>query len=58
MAEYSAFIDESGNTDLDTTKEGVTKYYVLVAVVVKDEGLLLLENAIECLRAKHYGAGG
>jgi hypothetical protein len=55
MPEYLGFIDESGNHDLDTSKAGVSKYYVVTAIVCKEFQLEALESLIEVLRKKHYG---
>lgn len=57
MPEYLGFIDESGNHDLDTSKAGVSKYYVVTAIVCKEFQLEALESLIEVLRKKHYGNG-
>lgn len=57
MLEYSGFIDESGNHDLDTSKEGASKYYVVAAVICKTTQLEKLSGEIEILRRTHYGAG-
>lgn len=57
MAKFTAFIDESGNHDLETQKSGVTKFYVLAAVVVETERLPVLQIEAERLRARHYGNG-
>lgn len=57
MADYLAFIDESGNHDLDTSKEGVSKYYVVVAIVCKSADSAALFLDVDALRQKHYGPG-
>lgn len=57
MPEYLGFIDESGNHDLDTSKAGVSKYYVVTAIVCKESQLEALETLVEALRKKHYGNG-
>jgi len=57
MPEYLAFIDESGNHDLDTSKEGVSKYYVVAAIVCKSSNFDALAATVDLLRKKHYGPG-
>lgn len=57
MPEYLAFIDESGNHDLDTSKPGVSKYYVVAAIVCKVSQLDSLTTIVDALRKKHYGDG-
>lgn len=57
MPEYLAFIDESGNHNLDTSKVGVSKYYVVSAIVCKVDQREALEPLVEALRKKHYGNG-
>jgi biotin operon repressor len=57
MPEYFGFIDESGNHDLDTSKDGASKYYVVAAVVCKESQLDSLASLVEQLRKKHYGTG-
>jgi hypothetical protein len=57
VPEFYAFIDESGDTSLKTEKQGVSKYYTLVAVVTEGNRLQALEQSVEELRKKHYGNG-
>jgi len=57
MPKYLGFIDESGNHDLDTSKEGVSKYYVINAIVCEEDQLQGLTNLVETLRRNHYGEG-
>jgi hypothetical protein len=57
MTRFSAFVDESGNHDLETTKAGASQLYVLVAIVAKTEAVPELQSAIAALRRVHYGDG-
>lgn len=41
-----AFIDECGNFGFDFDSEGVSKYYILCAVIVKNSELSQLHNAV------------
>jgi hypothetical protein len=57
VPEFYAFIDESGDTSLKTEKQGVSKYYTIVAVVTEENCLEALEQSIEAIRNKYYGNG-
>jgi hypothetical protein len=57
MATFSAFVDESGNHNLETSKAGATKLYVLVAIVTRTADMPALQTAVEKLRATHFGSG-
>ena len=52
-----AFIDESGNTDLDISKNGVSKYFVLTAIVVPEERLKSLTIEVTKLRDFYFQTG-
>lgn len=52
-----AFIDESGNTDLDIAKNGVSKYFVLTAIVVPEERLQSLTIEVAKLRDFYFQTG-
>lgn len=54
MQEFHAFIDESGNHDLDTSKQGTTKYYVVAAVICRSSESNNLSNKINLLSKKHF----
>ena len=55
MSRYYAFIDESGDHSLNTEKEGASKYFIVLAILVRSEDLSALENDIENLRHKYFG---
>lgn len=57
MAEYFAFIDESGNNALNTKKEGATKYFVLAAVICDGDSLNNLNQLAEKISSEFYGGG-
>lgn len=57
MNNYAAYIDESGNHDLATEKEGASRYFLVLAVLIPQAQVSELEVAIEVIRAKHFGAG-
>ena len=52
-----AFVDESGNTDLDVTKNGVSKHFVLAAIVVPEERLESLIGEVVKLRDFYFQSG-
>lgn len=54
MTRYYAFIDESGNHSLNTDKEGTSKYFIVLAILVRVEVLEELRNEIENLRIKYF----
>lgn len=45
MKNVTVFVDESGNQDLDFSKHGTSRYYVIAGVVVLSENLLNFENS-------------
>ena len=57
MNKTYAFIDEFGNHDLDTNKGGASRFFVLVAVLVSEEGLKDLEIGAEKIRKKYFQTG-
>lgn len=57
MTSYAAYIDESGNHDLSTTKVGASRYFVVLAVIVEESKVSKLQADIESIRAKHFGPG-
>lgn len=54
MIRYCAFIDESGNHSLNTDKEGTSKYFIVLAIIVRAEIVEELKEAIELLRKKYF----
>jgi len=52
-----AYIDESGNTDLDTQKNGASKYFIIVAIVVSPDKKEKLTSDIEKLKKKYFQTG-
>lgn len=51
----SAFIDESGSFGFDFSKEGVSPYYVVAAVVVNDTNISAIEIKINEIRNALFG---
>jgi len=52
-----AFIDESGNHDLDSSKQGSSKYFIINAILIDQSRLEELRDNIESLRKKHFQTG-
>jgi hypothetical protein len=52
-----AFIDESGNANLETQKAGVSNYFVLGCVLVAPDNLVSLRAAAELIRERYAGTG-
>lgn len=57
MYQTYAFIDEFGNHDLETIKEGASNFFILVAVLVPEEGLKDLEYQAEEVRKRYFQTG-
>jgi len=57
MSRHAAFIDESGNHDLSTEKEGASRYFLVLAVVVEVESLPVLITAVTSIRNEFFGPG-
>lgn len=53
----TAFIDECGNFGFDFEKEGTSLYYVVCAVIVKNDQIGQLETAVNELCRKYFGNG-
>lgn len=57
MKEVSAYIDESGNHDLDTSKSGASKYFIICAILVNNKNLDHLHQEVESIRKRHFQTG-
>jgi hypothetical protein len=57
MTSYVAYIDESGNHDLNTQKQGASRYFVVLAVLAPRSEASDLECAVEAIRKKYFGTG-
>jgi len=55
--ETFAYIDETGNTDLDTTKVGASDYFIVSAIIVSKDKKQELEEKSEELRVKYFQTG-
>ncbi|OEZ93351.1 hypothetical protein JAB8_04670 [Janthinobacterium sp. HH106] len=56
MSDYVAFVDESGNHDLATEKDGASNYFIVLAVIIPTEQRSELEIAIEKIRLKYFNS--
>lgn len=52
-----AFVDESGNHDLDTTKSGSSGYFVVCSVIVGEKYLQQAAKLAESIRARNFQTG-
>lgn len=52
-----AFVDESGNSDLDTSKSGSSGFFVICAIVVAEQDLKVAYERAEELRKQHFQIG-
>jgi len=55
MFETFAFIDESGNHDLNTEKLGASQYFIVLAILTDSDRINDLRNAVERVRVSHFG---
>ena len=49
-----AYIDESGNHDLGTSKPGVSPYFIVCAVIVDADKNERFANDADVIRANHF----
>lgn len=52
-----AFVDESGNHDLETSKQGSSGFFVVCSVLVSETGLERAYELAEALRVRHFQTG-
>ena len=52
-----AFVDESGNTDLDTSKVGSSGYFIVCSILVAEKDLDAAYAQAEELRKRHFQSG-
>ncbi|WP_062389437.1 DUF3800 domain-containing protein [Pseudomonas abietaniphila] len=57
MGRTFAFVDESGNHDLDTSKSGSSDFFVVCSVIIAEADLRRAYDLAEGLRARHFQAG-
>ncbi len=54
---HCAFVDEYGNPQVDVTKEGVSKAFIITAVLVPERDVAVVRAAVEDVRKKHFQSG-
>nr|GFD57064.1 hypothetical protein [Tanacetum cinerariifolium] len=52
-----AFVDESGNSDLDTSKKGSSGFFVVCSILVAEKDLEAAYGQAEALRKRHFQTG-
>ena len=52
-----AFVDESGNPDLDTSKEGSSGFFIVCSIIVAENNLEAAYAQAEALRKRHFQTG-
>ena len=57
MGVLHVFVDEFGDANLDTTKDGVTSTYILVGVCARDSDLQGVLHEAELIRKKYFQSG-
>ncbi len=50
-----AFLDESGGFGFDFEKDGVTRYYIVCAVIVNNDKVLVIENKLDEIKRALFG---
>ena len=57
MDSFTAFIDETGNSDLDVEKSGSSRYFILCAVIIKNSIQNIFSTAAESIRKDYFQTG-
>lgn len=57
MGRTFAFVDESGNHDLDTSKSGSSSFFVICSIIITEKDLPRAYELAEALRAQHFQTG-
>ena len=57
MGRTFAFVDESGNHDLDTAKSGSSGYFVVCSVIVAEKNLQQAKELAEAIRSRNFQTG-
>jgi len=52
-----AFVDESGNSDLDTSKGGSSGFFIVCSILVAEKDLDAAYAQAEALRKRHFQTG-
>ncbi|VVQ25761.1 DUF3800 domain-containing protein [Pseudomonas fluorescens] len=57
MDRMYAFVDESGNSDLDTSKGGSSGFFIVCSILVAEKNLEAAYAQAEALRKRHFQTG-
>lgn len=57
MERIYAFVDESGNHDLETSKSGSSDFFIVCSVLVSESDLVSAYERAEALRVRHFQTG-
>lgn len=57
MGRTFAFVDESGNHDLDTSKSGSSAFFVVCSVIIAEKDLPKAYELADLIRATHFQRG-
>lgn len=57
MERIFAYTDESGAFGWDLNNPNVSTHFIISAIIVKEEDVLVLEEAVEKIRLKHFQTG-
>lgn len=52
--DITAYVDESGNTNLDTSIKDVSKYFVVAAIIIKAQDIREFDESVSSIRAVHF----
>ena len=51
---YCAFIDEFGDSGLETSKKGVSSHFIVTSVIIEESSILEIESQLEQIRERHF----
>jgi len=57
MQSVLAYIDESGDSHLETAKDGTSNYYIVCAVLIDSQNEIDTFSAMETIRKRHFQTG-
>lgn len=52
-----AYVDESGNLDLETNKDGATSYFIVLAIILNESAVESTRHLIEEIRKRYFQTG-
>lgn len=57
MKKMLGFIDESGSYGFDFEKSDVSSHFIVTCIIIAEEKLIEIENAVELVRKKYFQSG-